>query len=436
MTKNETAAIIMAAGHGSRMKSELPKPLQQVANRSMLKHVIATCEKAGISKIVVVISDNAAGQMIKEEASPHPTAIQKEALGEANAVDAARPLLKDFKGDILVLVGDAPLLKPETLKDMIETRRKTESAAVVAGFTPEDPLKYGRLKTNGSMLEAIVEFVDATEEEKKIKLCSAGIFCFDGSKLWHLIDQVDNNNNAGEYYLADTIEISRKENMPCSFINRDQTEFSAANTQAQLANLESIMQSELRKKFMDQGVKLIDPKSVFFSYDTEIAPDSTIEPNVIIGPNVKISKNCKIRANTVIENNASVGENSTIGPSAHIWMSEIGQNCNIGNFVEIGRSKLENNINVLHLSYIGDTEIKNGANIGGGTITCNFDGSNYDNKYKTIIDENAFIGANNSLIAPIKIGKNAYTGASSALSKDVDDNTLAVERGSLKMRKK
>ncbi len=427
MTKQQSplACIILAAGKGQRMQSDLPKPLHKVAGRSMLAHVIAAAEGLGAQKIVVVTAPDM--DSVREAAAPHSTAIQSVQNGTGGAALAARKSLEGFSGDILVLFGDAPLTTTDSLKRVVDARRAFPSVGLVfSAFRTTDPARYGRMivGADGS-LERIVEFKDASEDEKKITLCNGGIVCADGEKLFEWLSLVGNDNAQKEYYLTDLPAIARKDNRLTQIVELPPEEMEGANTRVELARLEGLMQNRLREKHMLGGATLLDPTSVFFSYDTVIGRDVVIEPNVFFGPGVRIGDRVTIHANSHIEG-THVAEGASIGPFARLRAgSRIGADAKVGNFVETKNATLGAGAKASHLSYLGDADIGPRANIGAGTITCNYDGFL---KYRTEIGAEAFVGSNTALIAPVTIGAGAYVGAGSAIYEDVKPNALALTR--------
>jgi bifunctional UDP-N-acetylglucosamine pyrophosphorylase/glucosamine-1-phosphate N-acetyltransferase len=421
------ATVILAAGAGSRMKSKMPKVLHQIAGRSMVSHLLDTVSTLNATKNIVVVASGM--DDVRAEVAPAQTAVQKEALGTGHAVAAALPDLEGFVGDILVLYGDTPLITAKTLQAMIEARRaSTDNAVVVLGFEPEDPLEYGRLVTNeAGDLEAIVEFADATDEEKSVRLCNSGVMAISSEHIEGLISAVGNENAKGEYYLTDIVSIARSKGLTCKVVKGQETELLGVNNRVQLAEAEEIAQERWRKQAMTQGATLIDPKSVFFSHDTILGQDVVVEPNVFFGPGVTVADGVRIKAFSHIEG-ATVGAKSQVGPYARLRPgAALGEEVKVGNFVEVKKASLDDGAKVSHLSYIGDAHVGAQANIGAGTITCNYDG--YD-KAKTVIGAGAFVGSNTALVAPVRIGKGAIIGAGSTVTKEVAEDALMVERAS------
>ncbi|MGN0905489.1 MAG: bifunctional UDP-N-acetylglucosamine diphosphorylase/glucosamine-1-phosphate N-acetyltransferase GlmU [Alphaproteobacteria bacterium] len=417
------SAVILAAGQGTRMKSDLPKVLHRVAGRPMILNLLATVDELKADKAVVVVGpgmDNVAAAV-----APHPTAVQTKQQGTGDAVKAARAELEGFKGSVLVLYGDTPLIKKETLQEMIR-RREEGASVVVLGFRPKDPARYGRLVTDESGLKEIVEFKDATEEQRKITLCNSGVMCIDGEKLFGWLDRLKNNNAAGEFYLTDVVALARQDGFFVAVVEGDAEEVAGVNSRTDLAFIEKIAQKRLREKFMAQGVTLIDPETVYFSYDTVLGRDVVIEPSVFFGAGMTVGNNVEIRAFSHLEG-ASVHDGAKIGPFARLRPgAEVGEDCHIGNFVEIKNASVEKGAKVNHLSYIGDARIGTKTNIGAGTITCNYDGYF---KSRTDIGAGAFIGSNTALVAPVTVGDGAMVAAGSTVTKNIPADALAVARG-------
>jgi len=425
MKTHQTTAVILAAGMGTRMKSDLPKVLHPLAGRPMINHVLATLDTLNITNICTVVSPSM--ENVAAAVAPHPTAVQREALGTAHAVLAARETLGNVDGDVLVLFGADPLVSPETLSRML-TRRKGDDnpAVVVLGFTPEEPGAYGRLIADESgNLDAIVEAKDATPEQLAIPLCNAGFMVIDGSKIWSLLDRVDNNNAKSEYYLTHIVALARADGDTCAFVEGSAEELHGVDSRADLAIAEHLVQQNLRTAAMENGATLIDPNTVYFSYDTILGRDVVVEPNVFFGPGVTIGNNVTIKAFCHLED-TRIASNVAVGPFARLrGGSEIGDNVRIGNFVEFKNASMGAGAKAAHLSYIGDSSVGEQANIGAGTITCNYDGVN---KHRTTIGKGAFIGSNSALVAPVTIGDGAIVGAGSTITKDVDNDVLSVTR--------
>lgn len=423
MSEKETAIIILAAGKGTRMKSSLPKVLHKICGKPMIEHVLNTSIGLKPKKIITVLNE----EMTDVEESINnicEVVYQKEQKGTADAVKPALEKLKDFDGNVLILYADTPLIEEITLNEMLKTLN--ESDVVVLGFTPFNPAEYGRLVVNNiGELERIVEFKDANENEQQIELCNSGVIAANNKVIQHLITKIDNKNAKGEYYLTDIIELANNENKKCLHVEGVEDEVLGINNRVQLCEAEHIMQVRLRTAAMEGGVTLIDPETVYFSYDTVISQDVTIHPNVTFGEGVQIDSNVEIKSFSHIEG-AMISSNSIIGPFARVRPgTKIENGAKIGNFVEIKKSTIGQGAKISHLSYIGDSDVGQEANIGAGTITCNYDG---ENKYNTSIGKNTFIGSNTSLVAPVKVGDNAFIGAGSTITKDVESGALAVSR--------
>ncbi|MBC8268863.1 MAG: bifunctional UDP-N-acetylglucosamine diphosphorylase/glucosamine-1-phosphate N-acetyltransferase GlmU [Rhodospirillaceae bacterium] len=425
MTMSKTAVIVLAAGLGTRMKSKLPKVMHPLAGRPMISHLMETVEGLDPENVCVVVGDFM--DSVSEAVSPFPTAVQSERLGTAHAVLSAREIIGDFDGDVLVIFGADPLITLSTLEQLLDVRSQGAAVAVL-GFRPDDPGLYGRLieDENGN-LEAIVEAKDATDEQLEIDLCNSGVMAIDGKVLWSLLDRVGNDNAKGEYYLTDIIGLARADGLTCAVWEGDADELIGIDSRADLAEAEAILQDRLRFEAMAGGVTMTDPTTVFLSYDTVIGPDVSIGPNVFFGSGVSIGEGATINAFCHLEG-AIVHPGASVGPFARLRPgTNLGEAAKIGNFVEIKNAVIEPAAKISHLSYIGDAEVGAGANIGAGTITCNYDGFF---KSKTVIGKGAFIGSNTALVAPVTIGEGAVVGAGSTLSKDVDADALGLTRAS------
>lgn len=426
MTAQNSAAIVIAAGLGTRMKSALPKVLHPVAGRAMVLHLLDRLGELKFDRKVVVIGRDT--KAVTDAVSPIPTAIQDPPLGTAHAVLAARDQMSEFDGDVLILFGDTPLLTRQTMEIMLDARRGAENPAVVVlGFRPDDPAQYGRLVTgSGGALEAIVEFKDASPEQRDIPVCNAGIMAVDGKHLFELLDAVDDDNAKGEFYLTDIVAIARARGLSCAVTEvADEREVMGVNARAELAIAESIMQERLRDAAMAAGATLIDPATIYFSFDTVLGRDVTVGPSVVFGPGVSVGDNVAIRAFCHIEG-AKISNGAIIGPFARLRPgARIGIDAHIGNFVEIKEALIETGAKINHLSYVGDARVGPDANVGAGTITCNYDGFF---KTHTDIGAGAFIGSNTALVAPVRVGDGAITGAGSVITTDVPADALAVER--------
>lgn len=418
------AAVVLAAGAGTRMKSSKSKVLHEIGGRPMVSHLLDTVNRLGTERVVVVTAPNMAA--VQEQVAPATIAIQQEAKGTGHAVLSSLDALDGFSGDVLVLFGDCPLIKLETLTSMVEKRREQGAAVAVLGFEPEDAAEYGRLVTNAAGgLDAIVEFADADEKTRAIGVCNSGVMVFDGTELASLIGAITDNNAKGEYYLTDVVEIANARGLTCTYVVGDELELLGINNRVQLAQAEQVVQSQWRQQVMTGGATLIDPASVWLSYDTQIGQDVVIEPNVFIGPNVVIGDNVRIKAHSHLEG-TTIGERAQIGPFARLRPgAKLASDVKVGNFVEIKKAEIDTGAKISHLSYIGDADVGSEANIGAGTITCNYDG--YD-KFFTKIGAGSFIGSNTALVAPVTVGEGAIIGAGSTITRNVEANALAIER--------
>jgi bifunctional UDP-N-acetylglucosamine pyrophosphorylase/glucosamine-1-phosphate N-acetyltransferase len=418
--------VVLAAGEGTRMRSSLPKVLHPVAGQSLLSHVLHAAPNGAGTHLAVVIGPDHAD--VAEEArrirSDVETFVQRERLGTAHAVLAAREAIARGTDDLLIAFGDTPLISAATFARM-RAPLKNGAALTVLGFRAADPTGYGRLLMQDDKLLAIREHADATPEERKVTLCNAGVMALDGKSALKILDRIGNANTKGEYYLVDAVTIANDLGLEAVVIETKEDEVRGINTKAQLAEAEGVMQARLRREAMDAGVTLIAPETVYLAADTKFGRDVTIEPFVVIGPGVSIADGAVIHSFSHIVQ-ASIGKNASVGPYARLRPgTSLGDGVRIGNFVETKAATLEAGVKVNHLSYIGDAEIGANSNIGAGTITCNYDGFF---KNKTTIGKEAFIGSNSSLVAPVTIGNGAYVGSGSVITKDVPDDAMAVER--------
>jgi len=425
MTKRKTAILILAAGKGTRMKSDLEKVLHPLAGMEMIGHVLSTALALAPDRLVAVIGKDMAS--VETALAPVPTVVQDPPLGTGHGVMAARDHLAGFDGDVLVVFGDTPLLLPQTLTAMLEALADPSSPVVVVlGMRPDDAGQYGRLVTGsqGELL-AIVEYADADAKTRRIALCNSGVMAFRGEHLFDLLDSIGNDNAKGEYYLTDVIAKAREKGLSCCVVEADEKELLGVNSRADLAWAEKVLQDRLRAQAMEGGVTMTDPASVFLAFDTQFGRDVTLGPNICFGRGVKIGDGVEIRAFSHIER-AEIKADAVIGPFARLRPgAEIGIGAHVGNFVEIKNAVLEKGAKVNHLSYIGDASVGAGANIGAGTITCNYDGLK---KSHTEIAAGAFIGSNTSLVAPVSIGARAVIGAGSVITEDVSDDDLVLTR--------
>ena len=420
-------SLILAAGEGTRMRSSLPKVLHEVANIPMLSHVMRVCTAAESDKIAVVAGKGSelVIDVVQKENSSASVHVQTERLGTAHAVLAAREAIEQGCDDILVLFGDTPLLTPETLTNMREVL-SNGAAVVVVGFYAKDPTGYGRLLEEGDKLLAIREHAEATHEERAIDFCNGGIMGLSGKNALELLDAVDNKNAKGEYYLTDVVEIANAKGLSVKALEAPEAELIGVNTRNGLAKVEALWQNTARQKLMASGVTMQAPETVFLSADTIIEPDVELEPNIVFGPKVVVKSGAKIKAFSHFEG-AVIGENSDIGPFARLRPgTDLSAGTKVGNFVEVKNAVVHEGAKINHLTYVGDAEIGSKANIGAGTITCNYDGMN---KHKTTIGAGAFIGSNSSLVAPVTIGDGAYVASGSVITEDVPSDALGIGRG-------
>jgi bifunctional UDP-N-acetylglucosamine pyrophosphorylase/glucosamine-1-phosphate N-acetyltransferase len=427
MTDRPVAAIVLAAGKGTRMKSDLHKVLHPLAGRPMLGHLLATVEAIGAERLVVVVGSGR--EQVEPLVAEHggTTVVQEPQLGTAHAVQQAQAALADFDGDVLILYGDTPLVPAATLAQMLARLHAPDApAAVVLASRPADPLRYGRVIAEGDgTIRKMVEYKDASDDERAVDLCNSGLMAVRAADLWPLLSGVGNDNEAAEYYLPDIVMLAAAVGRRSAVIETDPDEVHGINSRAELAAAEKLWQQRRRNRAMADGASLVAPETVWFSHDTRIGRDVVIEPNVVFGPGVSIADGATIRAFSHLAG-ASVGAGAEIGPYARLRPgAEIGEAAKVGNFVEVKKAKLGKGAKANHLSYLGDAEIGAGANIGAGTITCNYDGFL---KYPTRIGEGAFIGSNSALVAPVTIGAGAIVGAGSVVTKDVAADALALVR--------
>jgi len=426
MSGRTSLTIVLAAGEGTRMRSGLPKVLHPVAGQSLLAHVLSVSPKgAGTSLAVVIGPDH---QAVADEAKrcrpDAETFVQHDRKGTAHAALAARDAIARGADDLLIAFGDTPLISAATF-ERLRGALKQGAALAVLGFRAADPTGYGRLLVENGRLIAIREQADASPTERKITLCNAGIMAVDGRKALSILDKIGNANSKGEYYLTDAVPIVRDLGLEAIVIETSEDEVRGINTKAQLAEAEAVMQERLRKAALEAGVTLIAPETIFLAADTTFGKDVTIEPFVVIGPGVSIADGAVIHSFSHITQ-ASIGKKASVGPYARLRPgTSLGEGARIGNFVETKAATLEAGVKVNHLSYVGDAHVGANANLGAGTITCNYDGFS---KHKTEIGKDAFIGTNSSLVAPVKIGNGAYIGSGSVITRDVPDDAMAVER--------
>ncbi|MGN7928495.1 bifunctional UDP-N-acetylglucosamine diphosphorylase/glucosamine-1-phosphate N-acetyltransferase GlmU [Sphingopyxis sp. 22461] len=422
---NKIAAIVLAAGKGTRMKSDLHKVLHPIAGRPMLLHLMASVDELSPAKKVVVVGDKA-DQLEAALAGSADLAVQDPQLGTGHAVQQGEGALTGFDGDVLILYGDVPFVPAATMRAMIDRLNAPDAPAVVVlAFEPADAQQYGRVITEGNYVTKMVEHKDATDAERAVRLCNSGLMAAKSADLFALLARVTDGNAAKEFYLVDIVNIANADGRHCAVVVTDPYDVAGINSRGELAAMEGEWQARRRVQAMADGVTLIAPDTVWFAWDTELGRDVTIEPNVFFGPGAKIADNVKIRANCHIEG-AIVGTGCEVGPFARLRPGTIlGEKAKIGNFVETKKAVLGKGAKANHLTYLGDVTVGAGANIGAGTITCNYDGYF---KYKTEIGENAFIGSNSALIAPVRIGRDAIVAAGSAVTLDVADGELRLVR--------
>ncbi len=420
-------ALILAAGEGTRMRSPLPKVMHKVAGLPMVTHVLNVSVDAGCTDIAVV-AGNGFELVSSSVSASHPQSQifeQTERLGTGHAVLAARAAIEKGTDDILVLFGDTPLLRPGTLSRM-RSELAEGAAVVVLGFRADDPTGYGRLLEDDSKLLAIREHKDASDHEREVDFCNGGIMGLAGAHALELLDAITNDNANKEYYLTDVVEIANAKGFSVTAIEAEETEVMGVNTRNGLADVEALWQQAKRHEMMTAGVTMQAPETVFLHADTVIEPNVMLEPNIFFGPGVTVKANARIRAFSHLEG-ATVGEGAEIGPYARLRPgANLAEGTKVGNFVEIKNADIHQGAKVNHLTYIGDAEIGSEANIGAGTITCNYDGMN---KHKTTIGINAFVGSNSSLVAPVTIGNGAFVASGSVITENVPDNALGVARG-------
>jgi len=425
MSSRNIAVVVLAAGKGTRMKSDLHKVLHPIAGRPMLLHLLASAATLSPERTVVVTG--AGREQVEAAVMPlgAKIAVQREQLGTGHAVMQAREALAGFTGDVLILYGDVPLVRAETMRAMIERLDAADAPAVVVlGFRPADAGAYGRLivAEGGDRLEKIVEFKDADAAERAVTLCNSGLMAARGELLFDLLAKLGNDNAAGEYYLTDVVELSGA----AVVVEASAAEVTGVNSRGELAAVEAMWQQARRAQAMADGATLIAPETVWFAHDTRLGRDVTIEPNVVFGPGVSVADGATIRAFSHLEG-ATVGARAEVGPYARLRPGAVlAESAKVGNFVEIKKANVGVGAKVNHLSYIGDAEVGARANIGAGTITCNYDGFF---KYRTVIGEGAFVGSNSALVAPVSVGAGAIVGAGSVVVRDVTADSLALARG-------
>lgn len=435
-------AIILAAGEGKRMKSDLPKVLHKVCGKEMVNHVIDTMRKSELEDVNVVIGKGADKVKSKTESRKVSFSFQEKQLGTGHAIICAKEFLKNKQGVVAVFAGDAPLVEEKTVRELMNIHNNNGYKATILTSIIDDATGYGRIirDNNGDVLR-IVEHKDCSEEELKVKEINSAMYCFDIEALIESLDKINNNNAQGEYYLTDVIGILKDKGEKVGAMVTDLDEIAGVNSRIHLAEVERLMKNKINNKHMENGVTLIDPNSIYIGADVEIENDTIIYPNNVIEGNTKIGSECIIYPNSRISDSviskgvsiqssvileSNIGENTTVGPFAYIRPeSNIGNNARIGDFVEIKKSTIGDNTKVSHLTYIGDAEVGENCNFGCGTVVVNYDGSK---KYKTIIGNNAFIGCNTNLVSPVEVKDNSYIAAGSTITEEVPSGSLAVAR--------
>lgn len=423
MTERAVALIVLAAGQGSRMQSELPKVLHRLGGTALLAHALAAGRSLDPA-LVVVVAGHGADAVSRAVARLDPdarVALQAEQLGTGHAVAQALPLLDGFDGRVVVLYGDTPFITPETL----EALAAHPADVVVLGFRAADPGRYGRLVADGDTLDRIVEYKDADEATRAITLCNSGVMALDAGLLRDLVGQLSNDNAAGEYYLTDVVALARAQGRSAAVVTCDEAETLGINTRAELAAAEAAFQSRKRAEALENGVTMADPATVWFALDTHVGRDAIIGQNVVFGPGVTIESGAEILPFCHLEG-CHVSAGATVGPFARLRPgAELGGDAHVGNFVEIKNAVLAEGVKVGHLTYLGDAEVGERTNIGAGTVTCNYDGVG---KHRTVIGADAFIGSDTMLVAPVSVGARAMTGSGSVITRDVPDGALALGR--------
>ena len=421
------AVVLLAAGKGTRMKSERPKVLHEIAGAPMLHHAMRPALALGPERLVVVVGHGgeAVGAAARALAPEAVVVEQREQLGTGHAVQTARDALEGFRGDVLVLFGDTPFIRDETLRTVLQTRA-AGADLVTLGFEAADPGRYGRLRmAEDGTLEAIVEAKDASPEELAIKMCNSGVMAGDAEVFLRLLEKLGNQNAQGEYYLTDLVGLARDAGRTARVALCAEAETLGINDRTELARAEAIWQDRARTAAMAGGVTMTAPETVFLAHDTRLAPDVVIEPHVVFGPGVSVEAGARIRAFTHLEG-ARIGRGAVVGPYARLRPgAKIGDGAHIGNFVEVKNASLGAGAKANHLTYIGDADIGAGSNLGAGTITCNYDGFS---KHRTEVGTNAFIGVNTALVAPVRVGDAAYVATGTVVTEDVPADALAIGR--------
>ncbi|MEX3625747.1 bifunctional UDP-N-acetylglucosamine diphosphorylase/glucosamine-1-phosphate N-acetyltransferase GlmU [Viridibacillus arvi] len=435
-------AVILAAGQGTRMKSKLYKVLHPVCGKPMVEHVVDHIQTLDVERIVTIVGYGA--EKVKEQLGEKSEyVLQAEQLGTAHAVQQVEPILGELEGTTIVICGDTPLIRPETMKALFEHHESNHAKATILTAIAEDPTGYGRiLRSTDQQVAQIVEQKDATPEQRQVKEINTGTYCFDNKALFAALKLVKNDNAQGEYYLPDVIEILQKQGeVVAAYVTENFAETLGVNDRIALSQAEETMRARINEQHMRNGVTIINPNNTYISVDAQIGRDTVIQPGVIIEGASSIGEDCIIGPNSQIQNSrignrttvhssvvreSVIGEDTAIGPFAHIRPdSDLGDHVKIGNFVEVKKTKIDNGSKVSHLSYLGDAEVGTEVNIGCGTITVNYDGKN---KFKTVIEDNAFVGCNSNLVAPVTVGKGSFVAAGSTITKDIPADALAIAR--------
>ncbi|GAB4576620.1 MAG: bifunctional UDP-N-acetylglucosamine diphosphorylase/glucosamine-1-phosphate N-acetyltransferase GlmU [Roseibium sp.] len=426
MTLRTCLSIVLAAGLGTRMKSDLPKVMHEIGGLPLVGHVVKALRSAGSDRLAVVTGPGmpALEALVQKLAPGAACHVQEERLGTAHAALAARTALLEQSDDVLILFGDTPLVTADTI-GKVRAALKEGADVAVLGFETEAPFGYGRLLTENGRLVAIREEKDATDEERGITLCNSGIMGFRGAHALELLEAIGNNNAKSEYYLTDAVEIANARGLAVVAVTGTEVETQGINTRAQLASCEADFQARMRRAALDEGCTLLAPETVFFSHDTVLEPDVTVEQHVVFGPGVSVATGARIRAFSHLEG-ARVGEGSVVGPYARLRPGAVlGADTRVGNFVEVKNATFGDGAKANHLSYIGDASVGSKSNIGAGTITCNYDGFL---KHRTEIGAGSFVGSNSTLVAPVRLGEGAFVAAGSVITEDVKPDSMAFGR--------
>jgi len=429
--KRRFAVVILAAGQGTRMRSDTHKVLHPIASRPLLLHLLDRVDALGAEKRVVVVGKGREQVETAMAGRGADVAIQAEQKGTGHAVQQAEGALAGYDGPVVILYGDTPFVETSTLRRMLDRLDGDGGPGIVVlASSPDDPLKYGRIILGeDDRIAKMVEYKDATDDERAVRLCNSGMMAVRSKDLFRWLDKIGNDNAAGEYYLPDIVNVAAAEAREAVVIEGDPYEAAGVNSRAELAHLELEWQRRRREQALDEGATLIDPESVWFAYDTKLGRDVTVEPHVVFGPGVTIADGATIHAFSHIEG-ATIGAKASIGPFARIRPgTKLAENTKVGNFVELKKAEIGAGAKVNHLSYVGDASVGAKANIGAGTITCNYDGFG---KYRTQIGSGAFIGSNTALVAPVSVGEGAIVGAGSVITRDVEADSLAIERSEQK----